>query len=263
MLNLFEFYKKNIKQDDYYYRFYNQLVTAPEKSKLELEEIFGSSGETDDSCYEVFDEVEAIRKLRDLCEPNLTFDTNNMTLFYLVCFCLNNYGYMIQEFPSLLKRPPLNPSDFTINDIRNMAFSLKLNDGNTIHYQTRRRIVENLHFIKSEECKIDDDINCKFQEISTRNARFENMTLDERIKEIINLIENLLKKDGKYLKLDYEKLSCDFINEKIIIDYKNKMQCFRHSSDESLKERKQYTDLQKSFIVDYGIMICNLIYKNN
>ena len=36
MLNLLEFYKKNIKQDDYYYRFYNQLVTAPEKSKLEL-----------------------------------------------------------------------------------------------------------------------------------------------------------------------------------------------------------------------------------
>lgn len=262
MINLLDFYKKNIKQTDYYYRFYNQLVTEPEKKKLELEQVFGSSVEEDDSIFEVYDEDEAVEKLKKLCEPNLTFDTDNTILFYLVCFYLNNCGYKIQEFPRLLNKPPLNPSEFTVDDIRNLAFSLNLNDGNTIHYQTRRRIVEKLHFIRCEEQKIDEDINLKFQEISTRNARFENMALDERIKEIINLMENLLKKDGKYLKLDYETISCDFINEKSIIDFKNKMQCFRHSSEEALAERKQYSNLQKIFIIDYGIMLCNLIYKN-
>ena len=88
------------------------------------------------------------------------------------------------------------------------------------------------------------------------------MSTDEKIKEIINLIENLLKENGKYIKLDYKNIALDVLNDDIITSFKKKIQCFRHSSEEAIKERQSFTENQKKFIIDYGIMICNLIYYN-
>ena len=115
---------------------------------------------------------------------------------------------------------------------------------------------------KKADTNITEDLNLKFQEISTRSARFENMSTDEKIREILNMIEYLLKDNGKYVKLDYEKITLNTINEQLIIDFKKQIQCFRHASEESIKERKSFTDDQKKFIIDYGIMLCNLLYYN-
>lgn len=102
--------------------------------------------------------------------------------------------------------------------------------------------------------------------ISTRNAQFYQMPIDEKLKEIGNLIEYLLKKDKKFITLNYEYISSSFIKESDVKNLRKKVQCFRHSSQESIDERNSYTDEQKKFIVEYGIIICNLIYnelKNN
>lgn len=42
---------------------------------------------------------------------------------------------------------------------------------------TRRKIVENLTFEKETTIKIENNIDKMFIEISTRNARFENMEM--------------------------------------------------------------------------------------
>lgn len=99
-----------------------------------------------------------------------------------------------------------------------------------------------------------------FMKISTRNARFENMTIDEKIKEIANLIENLLYVDGNYIKLDYSKHCFEYVDDEIIKKYRKQIQCFRHSSNNALEERKQFSDEEKEFIIDYGITIIKLIY---
>jgi len=106
-----------------------------------------------------------------------------------------------------------------------------------------------------------EELDELIQKISTRNAKFSQMALDEKLKEIGNLIEYLLKKDGKFITLDYDNISLGLIKEINIKDLRKKIQCFRHSSQESLKERKDYTDNQKQFMVDLGIAICNLIYR--
>lgn len=268
MINLYNFYIENIKKDNYYYRFY-EFITNDNLSKQskEIEEIFGISNYTyEDKIreYEIYDEEEAIKKLRDLCEPNLSIDEYYKKVFYLICYFLNYNDYEIEEYPRMLERPPVEPTDFIINDIRNRAFKLGLNDGNTIHYNTRRKIVSNLNFFqkKKKSIKIDEDINSMFQFISTRNARFESMSTDEKIKEILNLIENLLKIDGKYIEFNFEKFSLGAITELEVKEFKNKIQCFRHSSNESIQERKSFSDNEKKFIIDYGILICNLIYYN-
>lgn len=86
------------------------------------------------------------------------------------------------------------------------------------------------------------------------------MSLDEKLKEIGNLIENLLKKDKKYIKVNFSEITLGFIDEKDIIKLRKIVHCFRHSSNDSLKERKSYTKTQKLFMVEYGITICNLTY---
>lgn len=268
MIDLDDYYKKNIKKDDYYFRFYEQLITIPECEQKMIAESFFSENDmfVKDTRYEIFDEEDAINRFKKLCEPNedMTSNKDNINLFYLLAFYLKDKGYKIQEFPRILERPPLEPFQFTYNDIRNMAIQKGLVDENgTVKYDSRRKIIADFHFIKEEQnIKIDEKINKKFQQISTRNATFEAMTTDEKIKEIINLMENLLKKDGKYIKLDYSKIALDTIDEDTMKKFKNKIQCFRHSSDEALKERKEFTEKQKKFIIDYGIMLCNLIYYN-
>ena len=65
-----------------------------------------------------------------------------------------------------------------------------------VRYASRRKFVAGLTFeLKSSHIDIDDLINQKFVEISNRQASFNNMSTDEKLAEIANLIENLLKKN--------------------------------------------------------------------
>lgn len=268
MIDLVEYYKNNIKKDDYYYRFYEELITIPERKQKQMEEAFwfDDGDYINDTRYEVFDEEDATKRFKELCDPNEDMSSNNtnIELFYFICFYLKSSGFVLKEFPRLLERPPLEPFKFTYNEIRNRAIEKGMADENgTVKYNARRMIIADFHFVKeNSSIKVDDDINKKFQEISTRNAKFEAMTTDEKIKEIINLIENLLKENGKYIKLDYETIALNTLNDETIISFKKKIQCFRHSSDEAIKERNNFTEKQKKFIIDYGIMVCNLIYYN-
>ena len=72
-----------------------------------------------------------------------------------------------------------------------------------------------LTFIQVENhIELVDAIEKKFKEISNRQASFQNMSIDERLAEIANLIENMLKKNGKFLSLDYSKICFDYIRLK-------------------------------------------------
>lgn len=129
-----------------------------------------------------------------------------------------------------------------------------------------KKDIEDLEKEASEKVVIIEEVDDLIQKISTRNAQFSEMALDEKLKEIGNLFEYLLKKDGKFITLSYDYISLGFIKENDVKELRKKIQCFRHSSQESLKERKEYTENQKQFMVELGIVICNLIYnelKNN
>ncbi|MFR1707625.1 MAG: hypothetical protein ACLSV2_01890 [Clostridium sp.] len=123
-----------------------------------------------------------------------------------------------------------------------------------------RKDIEELR--KQDDCKviIDEEVDKLIQKISTRNAQLNEMALDEKLKELCNLIEYLLKRDEKFIKLNYDYISLGFIKDSDIKELRNKVQCFRHSSQESINERNAYTKKQKQFMVEYGVVICNLIY---
>ena len=87
------------------------------------------------------------------------------------------------------------------------------------------------------------------------------MALDEKIQEIANLIENMLKENGNFIKLDYASFVFDYLSDETIKKYRNQMQCFRHSSEVALAERNDYSEAQKSFFVDFGIVIVKIIHE--
>ena len=116
-------------------------------------------------------------------------------------------GYEIKEFPRVLARPPVDPSDFTYGEIRNRIIVQGDHDNGTVRYATRRVFVANLTFeLKFNYIEVDDVIDQKFIEISNRQASFNNMSTDEKLAEIANLIENLLKKNKKFITPDYTKI---------------------------------------------------------
>lgn len=194
-MDLKAFYFNNITDTEYHHRFYESI-----KNVNQIFNIFEGLQEVDDYEFEVYDVEEAITKFRELCQPEIShFDNEQQCWFYLISYYLYKMGYEIKEFPRLLARPPVDPSDFTYGQIRNKIIADGNDDGGTVRYATRRVYVANLTFEqKADHIELEDAIEQKFIEISNRNASFDNMSKDEKLAEIANLIENLLKKNGKF-----------------------------------------------------------------
>jgi len=256
-MDLKEFYFQNIQEEEYHHRFYDSI-----KNVNKIYNVFEGYKEVNDYEFEVYDEEDAITKFRELCQPEVSFSgSENKCWFYLITYYLYKMGFEIKEFPRVLARPPIDPSDFTYNDIRNRIIAQGDDDNGTVRYATRRIFVANLTFErKSNHIDIDNLINQKFIEISNRQASFNNMSTDEKLAEIANLIENLLKKSGKFITLDYPKICFEYISDDMVISYRKKMQCFRHATDEAIAERNSYSEEQKDFFVDYGLIIVKAIH---
>lgn len=256
-MDLKKFYFQNIKESDYHYRFYDTLKQVNGDNN-----IFDEYGEVDDYEFEVFDTEEGISKFKELCEPYEDLSSNERKCwFYLVTFFLYKTGYVIKEFPGLLARPPINPNDFTYRDIRNRIIAQGGDDNGTVRYATRRTFAAALTFeLKSKHIAIDTSLEQKFIQISNRQASFNSMSTDEKLAEIANMIENMLKMDGHFITPDYYSICFDYISNESVASYRKKMQCFRHASVEAITERNLYTEKQKNFFVDFGLTIIKVIY---
>lgn len=104
-MDLKEFYFQNIQEIEYHYRFYDSIKNI---------------NMIDNCKFEVYDAEEAISKFRELYQPEINFlSSERKCWFYLITYYLHKTGYKIKEFPRILARPPVDPSDFTYGEIRN------------------------------------------------------------------------------------------------------------------------------------------------
>lgn len=256
-MDLREYYFNNIQESEYHYRFHDSI-----KNINRIYNIFDGYTEIDNCEFEVYDTEEAITKFRELCQPEVSFSNNEKKCwFYLITYYLYKVGYVIKEFPRVLARPPVDPYEFAYGEIRNRIIANGDDDNGTVRYATRRQFVAKLTFeLQSDHVGIDYSINQKFIEISNRQASFNNMSTDEKLAEIANLIENLLKKNGEFFIPEYSKICFDYISNDIVKSYRRKLHCFRHATDDALRERNSYSEEQKKFLVDYGLTIINVIH---
>lgn len=103
--------------------------------------------------------------------------------------------------------------------------------------QLEGNLLKSCFELKSSHIDIEDSINQKFIEISNRQASFNSMSTDEKLAEIADLIENLLKKNGKFITPDYPRICFDYISNDTVTSYRKKMYCFRHATYEAILER--------------------------
>lgn len=254
-MNIKNFYFENIQEDEYYHRFYNKIRSANKKYNVFTGEVV-----EEDCEFEIFDPEEGISKFKEMCEPNISL-VELTSWFHLLSFYLYKNGYMIKEFPTLLDRPPLDPTDFTTRQIRECLIAQGESYNGTVRYADRRLFASKLIFQKKANyINIDESIDKKFIYISNRQSSFHNMSLNEKLMEIANLIEALLKRDNKFISFDYSNAFLGYISEDLVKKYRKNMQCFRHSSVESIKERETRSDEQKRFLVDYGLTIVKVIH---
>lgn len=255
-MNIKNFYLENIKKDEYYYRFYNKISNTKKRYNV----FTGEELVKEDFEFEIFDPEEGISKFKEMCEPNISLNELN-SWFHLLSFYLYKNGYMIREFPKLLDRPPLDPTVFTSQQIREYLIDQGKSYNGTVRYADRRLFVSKLVFQKkSSYINIDESIDKKFIAISNRQSSFNNMPLNEKLMEIANLIEALLKIDNKFMSFDYSNTFLGYISEDLVKKYRKNLNCFRHSSGISIKERESYSDEQKKFLVDYGLTIVKVIH---
>lgn len=256
-MDLRKFYLDNVSEQEYYYTFHDLVENVNcEYSFLDNFE------ETENYQFLIDDINDAIEKFKYLCQPeNEIHSTEDKCWFYLILFYLKKGGYVIKEFPRLVEHPPKETYDFVNKEVRNRLIAEGKDDNGTVRYAARRTFIAQLTFVQKENyVELEEVIEKKFKKISNRQANFQEMSTEEKLAEIANLIEHMLKKDGKFLSLDYDKISFDFIDEEAIKKYRKKIQCFRHSSRDSISERESFTKEQKNFLIDYGLTIIKVIY---
>lgn len=89
------------------------------------------------------------------------------------------------------------------------------------------------------------------------------MTLNEKLEAICNSIEYLLKpgkKNDKFIVLDYSDTE-GYLSDDLVKGYRNKLECFRHSTKEDINKRNEYSDDQKEFLINFGLVIIDYINK--
>ena len=256
-MDLRKYYLENVTKDEYYYNFFDFINDINCTYN-----VFRGKEETNNYEFNIYDTEDAIEKFKGLCQPEKeNHTTEDKGWFYLISFYLYKNGYYIEEFPRVLARPPKDTFEFVNKEIRNKLIVNGKEINGRVPHKERRILVANLTFKQvSNHIEIDEDMEQKFKEISNRDASFDKMSTDEKISEIVNLIEHFLKKGGKFIVPDYTQICFNYIDDNKVKEYRKQFHCFRHSSQDALNERASYTEEQKSFIIDYGLTILKAIY---
>lgn len=171
----------------------------------------------------------------------------------MICFYLFQNNYYIKEFPTLL-HTPMTLNEFANDHIRAYLIKNRNADPSRVPWQERRNLLNDLQFKVSEEYYLQNKLNDSFRMISTRNAEFHQMADGEKLKEIANMIEYLLKNNKSFSTVDTRTVYYDFITNEDIKLYRKKIQSFRHSTNENLTKRKNLLQ-NKDFLISYGLAI--------
>ncbi|MDR2464022.1 MAG: hypothetical protein LBD36_00165 [Holosporales bacterium] len=239
MINLLQFFIDNV--DGYYNKFYTFVVSNKDE-------------------FPVFDKKEIIDEFREICKPpDENFENNNL-YFILLCFWLYKNGFVIKEFPDLLSRPD-TLYHFAYKDIREYIMK-RDNSRSPVRWKDRRELCDNMKITSSNKFQqIPSAIKEKIRLISTRDADFDNMEIDEKLFILNALIEHLLKKEGKYINLEYDRIFFGYFTQTQIVEYRKKTHIFRHGSEDAIALRNQLGEAEKLFLSDLGIFIAIHIYK--
>ncbi len=238
MIDTLKFFRENYDPKSYYSKFQSRLASIHDEQ------------------FVYADRQEIVDRFRLICKPPELEYENDDNEFLLLCFWLNKNGYVVKEFPNLLSRPS-SLLNFAYNDIRKYIQKERGSDG-TVQWRERRELCDSLTITTNAAFQLlPDDIEEKIRLISTRGAEFDGMAVDEKLQNLNNLIENLLKPSskGNYLTINYDDVFFGFISEEDVKQYRKSTQPFRHATDDTLRERASIPENEKKLLSDLGVFI--------
>ena len=244
MIDTLKFYRANLNSSSFYRRHNSRLSAINDEKFL----------------YE--DKQELIERFRSICKPpEVQYDQNNNE-FILLCFWLNKNGFTINEFPNVLSRPT-SLQAFAYEDIRKYIQS-KRGPSDKVQWSERRELCDSITITSNSTFQLmPNDIEDKIKLVSTRGAEFDEMSVEEKLQNLNNLIENLLKPTsaGKYLALNYDEIFYGFITEEDVKKFRKRTQVFRHATEDSLKERDSIPAPEKKYLSEMGVFIAIHLYE--
>lgn len=225
------------------------------------------SGELANETYVLSDVQEIIDNFRGMLKPPSSYGqtemdhyAHNQNYFLLSCFWLYKHGYTIAEFPNLLSRPT-SLYQFAYEEVR--RYLRRRNDYiDSVPWRDRRELCDSL-IIESHGSfqDVPDEVEETIKSISTRGIEFDAMEIDEKLGLLNNLLENLLKKNGKFITLEYNNIFFGYFNDHDLKEFRNKTHCFRHGDPQAMAARKVYSHQEKELLADIGIFMAVHIHR--
>lgn len=197
MIDLLWYFKENYEKNEYYKSHYFSIKDIEVIRKKTY-------------FYNYYDDQEVIDAFKDIIKPenekNITIELEEK--FILICFYLNDRGYIIEEFPSLLERPKstINSDlyDFMYRQIRTYIINhIQVHD-EIVTWNERRKLIDSLHFVKSKY-NVSPEMDNIIMKITNDNKEFNELNDDSKLEVICNSIEYLLKEDNSFGKVDCSK----------------------------------------------------------
>ncbi len=250
MIDLLKYFKDNYEKNEYYKNHYFSIVHIEDIREKKYS-------------YEYYDDQEVINAFKDIVKPenekNITIELEEK--FILICFYLDSQGYIIEQFPTLLKRPKAaTDSDlhsFMYKQLR--AYIINQSGGfqGVVTWDERRKLIDSLKFVK-RKYNVSTDMDEIVMKISNEDKAFNELSDDSKLETICNVIEYLLKKNQKFDEIDCSKYF-ELISNDNVTKLRKTLQCYRHATEEDIKKREEIEENQKKFLIRYGIMVIETI----
>lgn len=256
MIELRKYFLEKVTENSTYY-----------KHKKYIESDFQDYAESYE-CKQIVPEVsinelvpdDFINEFKNLILPRNNYSNEDNFKFLLICFYLNEKGYYIDQFPNFLKNP-IGLEDFAYYKIRNHLILKKKDRNGNVAWRERKLLIQELNLLRNNSIPtcFNNNIEEIFEEISIRGSTFDNMTNKEKLKEIANFLEHILKENKVYREIN-EVDTLNLISNSFIKEYRQILQCYRHANDESIDQRNKLEE-KELFLIHLGIAIIHGIHK--
>ena len=81
-------------------------------------------------------------------------------------------------------------------------------------------------------------------------------TIEEQLRNIADFIEHKLKINKHFIKIKEDSNINNWVNNVIITDLRKELQIFRHQTEDAILKRKKISEVEKNFLLNYGLSIC-------
>lgn len=218
--------------------------------------------------FEYVDEEQVIESFRDLLKPKYNsggfgdYSRMDSIEFSAIMEWLNENNFVIREFPNAIQRK-MSLKSFGSDTIR--SYIQSKNPGlSKVAWSDRRALIDTLTIERKyvdSSFAVEDGIDDIMKEIAMGTGSFDNQSKENKLANLNNCVEYLLKDKKKFRKVE-SYIFYDFLNESDVIKFRKETHVFRHHDREAIVSRNGWSERKKDFYIRMGIIIVTEVYFN-